>query len=101
MNPYIVLNVPLDADNKQIRRAYLEAIKVATPEGHPRRFQTLSRAYQSIKDKSARCKYSITDTSLPGQSPVDAVLRFAQHHLVNHPLPLNTLLEYLNKCAKS
>ena len=101
MNPYIVLDVPLDAEDKQIRRAYLEAIKVATPEADPRRFQTLNKAYQSIKDKPARCKYSITDTSLPGQSPMDAVLRFAQNHLVNHPLPLNTLLEHLKKCAKS
>ena len=101
MNPYTVLGVPLDADDKQIRKAYLEAIKIATPEAHPRRFQSLNKAYQSIKDKSARCQYSIMDTSMPGHSPLDTVLRFAQNHLVNEPLSYNNMLEHLKKCAKS
>jgi curved DNA-binding protein CbpA len=101
MNPYTVLGVASNADDKEIRKAYLEAIKVATPEAHPRRFQTLNRAYESIKNKSARCKYSIENIHLPGHTPLDSVLRFAQHHLVNHPLPYNNMLEHLKKCAKS
>ena len=57
MNPYLVLGVPVQADDPTIRRAYLEAIKQATPEKNPTRFQSLSEAYERIKDESSRCQY--------------------------------------------
>ena len=54
MNPYLVMGVPRDADDPQIRRAYLEALKQVTPEADPERFQALTRAYDLIKDQTSR-----------------------------------------------
>ncbi|MEI6780920.1 MAG: J domain-containing protein, partial [Verrucomicrobiota bacterium] len=75
MNPYLVLGVPVPADDPTIRRAYLEGIKLATPEKNPTRFKALSEAYERIKDEASRCKYELFHQESPGASPLDTILR--------------------------
>lgn len=101
MKPYVVLGVDSNASDKEIRKAYLDAIKVASPESNPKRFQALNQAYESIKDETARHRYSIFCQKASEHSLLDAACRFASNHMVNHPLPYAKMLEHLKKCAKT
>lgn len=101
MNPYLVLGVPRDADDPRIRRAYLEAIKDATPETNPVRFQALVGAYEKIKDEPSRHRCELFDTSCPGDSPLDVFLRHLQHGARPAPLPFEAMKEFLRACSKT
>jgi curved DNA-binding protein CbpA len=101
MNPYLVLNVPLKADDKTIRKAYLEAVKVASPDTNPKRFQALSEAYEKIKDESSRQQYYLFNRACPGDSPLDAFIRFAQLRPKTKPLPVEAMKEFLRACLKT
>jgi curved DNA-binding protein CbpA len=101
MNPYLVLGVPREADDQQIRRAYLEAIKVATPESHPDRFKDLTAAYDKIKDETSRYRYELFHTDSPGDSPLDVFVRHARLNTKWQPLPYEAMKEYLRECSKT
>lgn len=97
MNPYAVLNVPPNADDALIRGAYLAAIKRATPECDPERFQRLTVAYESIKTEDRRHQYLLFDTTCSGDSPLDAL----QKTLAQLPPPKPTGLEILKAHLRS
>ncbi len=101
MNPYLILGVPQSADDPQIRRAYLEAIKQATPDSNPQRFQEVSQAYERIKDEPSRLRFYLFDKTPAGDSPLDAFVRYlrAQSHL--KPLPFDAMKEFLRSCSKT
>ena len=101
MNPYLVLGVPPEADDLQVRQAYLEAIRVATPDTQPRRFQDLSEAYTSIKDEASRLRYLLFNRDVPGDSPLDAFIRCARWQAKPKPLPFESMKAFLRSCAKS
>ncbi len=101
MNPYLVLGVPRDADDQRIRRAYIEGIKVATPETDPVRFKALASAYEKIKDETSRHRHQLFDTTCPGDSPLDVVLRHMQHGARPAPLPFEAMKEFLRACSKT
>jgi DnaJ-class molecular chaperone len=100
MNPYLVLGVSLEADDRSIRQAYLDAIRVATPEHDPQRFQALTAAYTLIKDELSRHRYTLFDTTASGQSPLDAFLSAAALLPTPEPPAFDTLKELLRSCAK-
>ena len=103
MNPYFILGVSPDANDQQIRQAYLAAIKEATPDTHPARFQEVSQAYESIKDESRRLNSYLFQIRAEADSPFDALLRSlrarAQFKRLS-PLPLETMKEFLRSCSK-
>jgi curved DNA-binding protein CbpA len=101
MNPYLILGVPRDADDPRVRRAYLDALREATPESNPERFQAVTSAYALIKDETSRNRYEVLNTDVPGHSPVDAFLKHIR--LVPRPGPLSyeSLKEYLRLCSKT
>ncbi len=100
MSPYLVLGVPLEADDRAVRQAYLEAIRTATPEHDPQRFQALTTAYSQIKDESSRHRHTLFDTTAPGESPLDAFLAAAPLVPTPEPPTFNALKELLRSCAK-
>lgn len=101
MNPYLVLAVPRDADDQTIRRAYLEAIKVATPETDPGRFKELASAYEKIKDEARRNEYELFNTESPGESPLDVFVRYHELTPGLPPLSFEGMKEFLRACAKT
>jgi curved DNA-binding protein CbpA len=101
MNPYLVLGVPVQADDQTIRRAYLEAIKQATPENNPDRFKALSEAYERIKDETSRCKYELFHRDAPGTSPLDTFLRHVRLVAKPRPLTMEAMKELLHACSKT
>jgi curved DNA-binding protein CbpA len=100
MNPYLVLRVPREADDQHIRQAYLDAIRSATPDTHPERFQAASAAYEKIKDETSRLRYALFNHDCPGDSPLDVFLRQARLHARFSPLPFELMKQYLRACSK-
>lgn len=100
MNPYRVLGVTREAGDKEIRQAYLEAIRQASPETDPQRFAALSCAYEKIKDERSRHRYTLFNEECPGDSPIDAIVRQARLQGPPRPLPMDAMKEFLRKCSK-
>ncbi|HIG28672.1 MAG TPA: J domain-containing protein [Verrucomicrobiales bacterium] len=100
MNPYLVLNVPMDADDKTIRNAYLTAVKAATPDRNPDRFQAVADAYERIKTERSRLAYLMFDTTCPGDSPLEAIQKSLVHMSPPKPLSFDSMKELLRNCAK-
>ena len=101
MNPYLILGVPPEATDDQIRKAYLAAIKEATPETHPERFQVVSQAYEAIKDESRRLRFYLFNTEPAGESPLDAFLTYLRAHPKFKPMPFELMKEFLRSCSKT
>jgi curved DNA-binding protein CbpA len=101
MNPYLFLDVPRDAGDAAIRRAYLDAIKEATPETDPLRFKALTVAYDRIKDPIHRHRLELFGGETAGDSPLDAV---ARHFRLGAPagrLAFEILQTHLRACSKT
>ena len=56
LKSYLVLGLPLDATDQDIRKKYLQLVKTHSPEKDPVAFQRITTAYESIKDKRIRVK---------------------------------------------
>ena len=101
MNPYLVLRVPRDADDKQIRSAYLTAVKESTPESDPERFKAISAAYEQIKDEESRLRFELEGGPAPGNTPVDTLLQYIRVAPRPGPLSFESMKEWLRLCLKS
>ena len=101
MNPYFVLGLPPDADDPRIRRAYLDAIKLAPPDVDSVRFRAANTAYEQIKNEACRHRHVLFDRTSPGDSPVDVLSRYAQVHPQSRALPLAAMKTLLKACTKS
>ena len=62
--PYEILGIAENADQKTLRKAYLEKIRRYTPEGSPAMFGKIADAYALVKDETARAKLRVF--GLPG-----------------------------------
>jgi curved DNA-binding protein CbpA len=100
MNPYLVLGLPLEADDQTIRRAYLDAVKLAPPDLEPKRFQAINTAYEQIKDETSRNKHALFNQSLPGDSPLDVFVRHTHSCGSVSPLPFEATKQFLRSCLK-
>jgi curved DNA-binding protein CbpA len=99
MNPYLVLGVPVDADDQVIRQAYLVAVKESPPDLAPQRFQAVSAAYEQIKDAARRRRHFLFNRDCPAGSPLDVLPRYASHQRRIAPLPFDAMKEILLHCA--
>lgn len=100
MSPFIVLKVPVDANDQVIRQAYLNAIKQAPPDTHPGQFQAVNQAYEKIKDETSRNKYRLFNTDCTGDSPLDAFVQYARFTRPACPLPWEEMKKFLVQCAQ-
>lgn len=101
MNPYLVLGVPMNADDARIRQAYLAAVKQASPDTDPARFKEIAAAYALIKDEASRLRHELFDTTCPGHSPWDTLLRNARQSARPAPLPFEAMKDLLRNCSKT
>jgi curved DNA-binding protein CbpA len=101
MNPYLALGVPRDADDQRIRRAYLDAIKQATPETDPERFKILAAAYDKIKNETSRHRHELLDRDCPGDSPLDVFLKHLRLAPRPKPISFENMKEFLRLCSKT
>ncbi len=60
-----ILEVPEDADDGQIKKAYLDAVRRYPPERYPEQFQRIRAAFELVATEKDRLRYMLFDTSLP------------------------------------
>ena len=100
-NPYEILNLKLDCDDVAVRRAYLDKIKEFPPEQFPEQFRLISEAYELIKDKNRRVKFSFLDKDPGAESPIDTLRQPQILKTLRQPPPLPVMQEYLRQCMKA
>lgn len=63
--PFEILNIPEDADDRQVKKAYLEAVRRYPPEQKPQQFKRIRQAYEQIATMKDRLSYMLFDTTFP------------------------------------
>lgn len=66
-SPWAILGVAEDADEKEIRAAYLRQVKVYPPEREPEQFERIRDAYEALQDQGRRIKQMLfaVDPTVP------------------------------------
>lgn len=59
MNPFEILGVTEDANDAEIKQAYLAKVKERPPERDQQQFKEIHDAYISIKDDKSRLSYQL------------------------------------------
>lgn len=67
--PYAVLGLSEDASQAEIRRAYLDQLKLFPPEKDQARFQEITDAWHLIENDLARAKLNVF--GIPQRNPGD------------------------------
>nr|WP_320010805.1 J domain-containing protein [uncultured Desulfobulbus sp.] len=67
-SPYEILEVSADADDAQIKKAYLALVRRYPPERSPVEFQRVYQAYELVKDEEARLSYRLFHCEPPTQA---------------------------------
>ena len=99
MNPYLILHVSPSAGDVEIRRAYLAAIRKFPPESEPERFQSISHAYEQIRDEKSRLKYLLFDHLPAGATPFEVLTKFCAASQLEKPLDFEALKTFLRSCT--
>jgi curved DNA-binding protein CbpA len=99
MDPYLILGVPPEATDSDVRRAYLEGVRRFPPEHAPEQFQAISRAYEQIRDETSRLKLLLFDQSMPGHTPLEAVANFCASSPVLKPMDFEQMKTFLRSCT--
>ena len=100
MNPYFVLQIPHDANDETVRKAYLKAVQIATPESDPSRFKEISQAYEKIKSKEDRLQYEWSRQVIYDGTPVEIFRQCLSFHPPTRPPDHEFMRGYLRDCLK-
>lgn len=71
-NPYTVLDVGPEADDEQIRAAYLAKVKRFPPDRAPVEFERIRDAYELFRDRRRRAQYTLF--SVNPDAPLESLL---------------------------
>jgi curved DNA-binding protein CbpA len=74
-DPRAVLGVSLEADDEQIRAAYLRKLKEFPPDRCPVEFECVRDAYELLRDRRRRTRYILfsCDPEVPLESLLDGI----------------------------
>lgn len=92
-NPFLVLEIPEDADDAAIRSAYLELVRRYPPESHPEQFQAVADAYEMIKLADKRAKFLLFGSVPPVGGPLRVLVPPSPNH--RHPVGIERWLQLL------
>jgi curved DNA-binding protein CbpA len=71
-DPWSVLGVPSDADDEQVRAAYVRKVKEFPPDRAGPEFEKIRDAYEQLKDPYRRAKYMILGANV--DRPLESLL---------------------------
>jgi hypothetical protein len=78
MNPYLVLDLPLDADDAAVRAAYQRLLRKYPPEHRPEQFQMIQESYGQLRTTHDRWKWRLLHLENERRGPLEALEGFAR-----------------------
>lgn len=93
-DPYEVLGLAKEADERTIRLRYLELVREFPPDRAPERFATIRAAYEAIRDPVRRLEVDIFEHSTTDS--IEALAADLRSRLIAKRMPLVALLEMAN-----
>lgn len=99
LNPWLVLNLPPDADDTAIRDAWRHALQEAPPEKDPVRFQAVQEAFTAIRDARSRADHAFMPGGSFPESPAAAVRALLPLPGMIKVPPPAAFHSYLQACA--
>lgn len=89
-DPHQILGVARGADEAEIRRRYLELVRLHSPEREPERFAEIRRAYDELRDPAERMR---TQLFAPrSEESIGDLRREVKRRLRALRIPTSTLL---------
>jgi hypothetical protein len=101
LNPFLILKVPLDATDEQVRVAYRTALQANPPEGDPVKFQEVQEAWKLLGDERSRWKCRLFQPYSAPEGPLAALTAYCQLPGGLQPLGPQPLREWLRACVAS
>jgi len=84
-DPYIILALDRKTTDEEVRKAYLEAIRICPPEKDAKMFQQIQSAYDAIKTHRQRLQRELFNYQLP--SPEDLIAQAASNSTMSPQRP--------------
>jgi DnaJ-class molecular chaperone len=78
-SPYEILEVTGQASDSEIKRAYLEKVKLNPPERDHEKFQQIHSAYEAVKNAISREKYALFNYPQADFDALQPALMSADH----------------------
>lgn len=99
MNPFLVLDVPVDATDEQVRAAYQILLRRYQPEHRPHEFQTIQEAYQAMRTAADRMRWLLFHLPNARIGPLEALENFARLPGKMKPPGAAAFRSFLRGCA--
>ncbi len=101
MNPYVVLGVSSDADDAEVRRAYLSLTAESPPERFPERFAGIRRAWEMLKTEEARARFKLFNADAGARTPMGVVAAYERDRTGRRPPAEDTLMELFRDSVRA
>ncbi|MFV1967655.1 MAG: J domain-containing protein [Pirellulaceae bacterium] len=89
-NPSEVLGVAANADDRTVRRRYLELVRQHPPDQSPERFAEIRAAYDQLRDPVSRLEREIFQVR--NDETLEDILADVGHRLRGKRVPVDALL---------
>ena len=99
MNPFLVLDLPANTTDEEVRAAYQKLLRRFPPEHRPAQFQVIQEAYQLLRTGRERCRWRLLHLEGPHCGPLEALEEFARLPGRAKPPGAPALREFMRSCA--
>jgi curved DNA-binding protein CbpA len=101
MNPFLVLDLPLDTTDEQVRAAYQKLLRRYPPEQHPARFQIIQEAYEALRGARDRTNWQLLHLENSRAGLLEALESFARLPGRMKPPGAAAFRAFLHGCASA
>lgn len=99
MNPFLVLDVAVDATDAEVRAAYQKLLHRFSPERRPDEFQMVQEAYEKLRTVSARWEWRLLHLEDGNIGPLAAMDQFAAMPGRRRPPGAAAMRSFLRSCG--
>lgn len=101
MNPYLVLDLPLDAGDAGVRAAYQQLLRRYPPESRPEQFQLIQEAYEKLRTGRDRWRWRLLHLKDDVSGPLEGLEAFAKLPGRLRPPGASPFRDFLKACGDS
>ena len=101
INPFIVLNLPRDCSDEQVRAAYHGLLRKYPPEKCPDEFQLIQEAAAALKTERDRWRCHLLHTPEEALSPMQVLQSFSRLPGRQRPPGFPAFKSFLRACASA